>query len=160
MQRFYVQPTDTRIADYETELIELLKCGYLDTMTIGFKRDGNWIEPTLRYKARDLGSMQSADEDPGKVRPGADVSGASFYSFTTYTNKWDELTSAERDARRECRSIEAARMSPVSRVTWSPIELTHRAAKPSTGLQYGATNESTSLRRSIRTSHDVSRLRI
>ncbi len=98
MQRFYVQPTDTRIADYETELIELLKCGYLDTVTIGFKRDGNWIEPTLRYKARDLGSMQSVDEDPGKVRPGADVSGASFYSFATYTNKWDELTSVERDA--------------------------------------------------------------
>lgn len=97
MQRFYAKPTDTQIADYETELIELLKLGYLDTMTIGFKRDGNWIEPTLRYKARDLGGMQSADDDPGKVRPGADISRASFYSFATYTDKWDGLTSSERD---------------------------------------------------------------
>jgi hypothetical protein len=98
MQRFYSQPTDTRIADYETELIELLKEGYLDTLTLGFKRDGNWIEPTLRYKARDLNGMQSGDDDPGKIRPSADVSGASFYSYATYTAKWDTLSSTEQDA--------------------------------------------------------------
>lgn len=98
MQRFYAKPTDTQIADYETESIELLKNGYLDTITIGFQRDGQWIEPTLRYKARDLGSMQSADDDPGKVRPGANVSRASFYSYATYTDKWDTLTSADQDA--------------------------------------------------------------
>ena len=34
--------------------IELLKAGYLGTVTYGFRRDGNWIEPTLRYTARDL----------------------------------------------------------------------------------------------------------
>jgi hypothetical protein len=98
MQRFYDQPTDTRIINYETELVDLLKAGYLDTITLGFKRDGNWIEPTLRYKARDLGSMQSVDEDPGKIRPGANVSGASFSSYATYTPKWDALSGAEQEA--------------------------------------------------------------
>lgn len=97
MQRFYGKPSDNWIAEHETELIELLKNGYLDTITQGFQRDGKWIEPTLRYKARDLGGMQSADDDPGKIRPGADVSGATFNSYATYTAKWNALSSAERD---------------------------------------------------------------
>ena len=76
MQRFYGQPSDISIGQYEEELVELLKAGYLGTLTVGYQKSGNWIEPTLRYTARDLGEMQSADDDPGKVRPGADITGA------------------------------------------------------------------------------------
>lgn len=50
MQRFYGAPSDDRIAAYETEVVELLKAGYLDTVTYGFKRGDNWIEPTLDRK--------------------------------------------------------------------------------------------------------------
>ena len=49
MQRFYGQPSDGYIADFETEVVELLKEGYLGTVIYGFQRDGGWIEPTLRY---------------------------------------------------------------------------------------------------------------
>ena len=34
MQRLYGSPSDTDIADYETEVIELLKAGYLDTICV------------------------------------------------------------------------------------------------------------------------------
>lgn len=98
MQRFYGSPTDSHIADIELEVIELLKAGYLGTLTLGFKRNECWIEPTLRYTARDLGSMQSADDDPGRLRPGADVSGAMFYNYLTYSAKWDAATSTEKQA--------------------------------------------------------------
>ena len=98
MQRFYGQPSDFSIAQYEEELIELLKAGYLGTLTVGYKKDGKWIEPTLRYIARDLGDMQSADDDPGKIRPGADIKGASFHSYLTHSAKWHALSSAEQDA--------------------------------------------------------------
>jgi hypothetical protein len=98
MQRFYGKPTDERIAHYEAEATEMLRAGYLDTVTYGFKRDGNWIEPTLRYKARDLAGASANDDDPGKIRPGADISGASFYSYMTYTAAWDCLSQAERNA--------------------------------------------------------------
>lgn len=98
MQRFYSEPSDISIAQYEEELIELLKAGYLGTLTVGYKKNGSWIEPTLRYTAQDLGNMQSADDDPGKIRPGADISGASFYSYLTYSAKWDALTWDEKDA--------------------------------------------------------------
>jgi hypothetical protein len=98
MQRFYGEPSDISISQYEEELVELLKAGYLGTLTVGYKKNGNWIEPTLRYTARDLGEMQSADDDPGKVRPGADISGATFYNYLTYSAKWNTLTSDQQDA--------------------------------------------------------------
>lgn len=97
MQRFYNYPTDSSIATYETEIIELLKMGYLDTVTYGFKKDDKWIEPTLRYNAKDLSGMTSSDDDPGRVSPGANVVGASFCSYLKYSRAWDKLTSEERD---------------------------------------------------------------
>ncbi|PHR78672.1 hypothetical protein [Henriciella sp.] len=97
VQRFYGSPSDSQIADYESEAIALMKAGYLNYVWYGFKRNGLWIEPTLKYTAQDLYSG-SVDDDPGKIRPGADVSGASFYSYLTYSAKWFELSTAERDA--------------------------------------------------------------
>jgi len=98
IQRFYGSPTDARIAEYETETTELLKAGYLGTLTVGFRRADNWIEPTLRYTSRDLAGMAANDDDPGKIRPGADITGASFYSYLTYSAAWDRLSTAEQDA--------------------------------------------------------------
>jgi hypothetical protein len=61
-------------------------------VTYGFRRNGNWIEPTLRYTARDLAGAAANDDDPGRVRPGADISGAAFYSYLTYSPVWDILS--------------------------------------------------------------------
>jgi hypothetical protein len=98
MQRFYGYPSDTRIAQFDTEATELIKAGYLGTVTYGFQRNGNWVEPTLRYTARDLAGSSVNDDDPGRVRPGADVSGAVFKSYLTYSAAWHHLTSAEQKA--------------------------------------------------------------
>ena len=54
MQRLYGLPSDAAIAAYETEVVELLRRGYLGTAFYGFRRDGKWIEPTLRYTAHEL----------------------------------------------------------------------------------------------------------
>ncbi len=98
MQRFYGEPSDANIAQYEAEVIEMLKAGYLGTLTLGYKRDGAWIEPTLRYTARDLAGDDSADDDPGRVRPGANIANATFYNYMTYSSRWNSLSSAEQDA--------------------------------------------------------------
>lgn len=98
MQRLYGKPSDTQIADYEAECIALLKAGYFGEMTYGFRRNGDWIEPTLRYRARDLAGASAADDDPGRVPPGADISGASFYSYHVYGPGWDAATQSERDS--------------------------------------------------------------
>lgn len=99
IQRLYGSPTDEEIADYEAEVVELLKCGYLGTVTYGFRRDGKWTEPTVQYRARDLaGSAAANDDDPGRVRAGANIDGATFWSYMTYSAAWDQLSSAQRDA--------------------------------------------------------------
>lgn len=97
MQRFYGAPTDAEITVYEGEVTALLKAGYLGTVTYGFRRNDQFIEPSLRYTAQDLAADAANDDDPGRIRPSADISGASFYSYLTYSAAWNRLTGAEQD---------------------------------------------------------------
>lgn len=94
VQRLYGLPSDADIAAYETEVVELLRRGYLGTAFYGFRRDGKWIEPTLRYTAHELAAGE-VNDDPGRVRPGLNVAGATFYSYLTYSSAWDRLSAAE-----------------------------------------------------------------
>jgi len=98
MQRFYGSPSDADIADYETEITLLLKAGYLEKVTYGFYRNGEFIEPSLQYTARHLAGLAANDDDPGRVRPGADIRNATFYSYLTYSSAWIYLSQAEKDA--------------------------------------------------------------
>lgn len=113
MQRFYGHPSDSDIVKYESEAIELLKAGYFGTLTVGFLRGGQWIEPTLRYTARDLAGMAGNDDDPGRVLPGRDVSGATFYNYVTYSAAWDALSESQKDAfKRQMPFYRAGRAQP------------------------------------------------
>lgn len=98
MQRMYDAPSDTAIAQYETEVVELMKAGYLGTVSYGFRRDDVWIVPTLRYTAQDLLGSAASDDDPGRIRPGADITDATFYSYLTYSASWNRLTSEQQVA--------------------------------------------------------------
>lgn len=97
IQRLYGHPSDDVIADYEAEAVALMKAGYLDHVTYGFQRGGSWIEPTLRYTSRDLAGDSANDDDPGRIRPGKDVSGASFTSFLSYSNAYYLASDTERE---------------------------------------------------------------
>lgn len=98
MQRFYGSPSDIDIANYESEITEFIKKGYLGTVTYGFWRNANWIEPTLRYTARELADSATNDDDPGRVRANANITGATFYSYMTYSTAWFGLSDAEKEA--------------------------------------------------------------
>ncbi len=98
IQRLYGSPTDTRIAQFELEATELMKAGYLKEVTYGFKRNGAWIEPTVRYTARDLAAGAAGDDDPGRIRPGANIVGAAFSSYLVCSDTWHALTSAQQTA--------------------------------------------------------------
>lgn len=93
MQRLYGSPSDADIASYEGEIVALLKAGYLGRVTYGYWRNGDWIEPTLRYTAQDLAGAAANDDDPGRIRPNCDIAGASFYSYLTYSTAWNQLSS-------------------------------------------------------------------
>ena len=97
MQRFYKEPSDERIRRYETEVVKLLKSGYMGTVTYGFRRNGCWIEPTLSYTARDLSDAAASDDDPGRIRPNAPIDGASFWSYLTYSSSWGLLSPEQQE---------------------------------------------------------------
>lgn len=128
MQRFYDKPSDEWIQKFEAEAIAFLRSGYLDTVTYGFQKDDYWIEPTLSYTARDL-SDDIADDDPGRVRPGALIDGAYFNSYLTYNSAWTELTQeqqAEFDSRLPFKRTAAP--EPGANGYWSG-DLTYSAGK-------------------------------
>ena len=94
IQRFYGSPSDIWIDKYVRELVAFLKAGYLSKVIYGFKKNDEWVKPTLKYTAKELAdSFYSTDDDPGKIRPGADVSGAHFTSFLT--SDYGNATEAE-----------------------------------------------------------------
>ena len=98
IQRLYDEPSDSWIEAYETEAIKLLRAGYVASVTYGFRRNGNWIEPTLRYTERDLQGIAAADNDPGRIRPGSNVAHASFSSYLTYNAAWHILSGPEKES--------------------------------------------------------------
>lgn len=97
MHRLYGAPSIERVNQFEQELVAFLHHGYLDTVTYGFKRDGEWIEPSVRYVASEI-TTQGLDDDPGRVKPGHNVAGASFSSYLTYSSSWDRLTATEKSS--------------------------------------------------------------
>ncbi len=99
IQRFYNYPSDLQIERYEKEITQFLKNGFLKNVTYGFSKNGNWIEPTLIYTASDIES--EINDDPGRIRPGMDVSEASFYSFLEYSDEWFFQPESEKEKFRE-----------------------------------------------------------
>ncbi|PTX59822.1 hypothetical protein C8N46_108135 [Kordia periserrulae] len=97
MQRFHGQPSENHISDLEEEITQLLKDGYLDTVTYGFQRNGDWIDPTVRYTAQDLANSSGDDDDPGRINPHANVEGASFHSYLVPSSAWYDLSLDERN---------------------------------------------------------------
>jgi hypothetical protein len=95
IQRFYGSPSDEWIAAYEAEITQFLKGGFLKIVTYGFQRNGQWIEPTLQYSAKELGTG-AADDDPGRIRPNANIAGAGFTSYLTYSASWYALTGEQK----------------------------------------------------------------
>jgi hypothetical protein len=85
MNNFYDQPALSAIDAFYDEIVELLARKWVKTVDYGFWKDGAWIL-SLRYEVRDDGTI--ADTGTGRVHPNADVTGASFYSFLSYSSKF------------------------------------------------------------------------
>lgn len=119
MQRFYGEPSDEETREFEAEIVEILRSGYLSEVTYGFQRGGRWIEPTLCYRARDL-SGDATDDDPGRVIPGAPIGGALFNSYLTYNSAWDKLTPKQQaDFERRLPFTRTAAPEPDANGYWS-----------------------------------------
>lgn len=89
MQLYYGWPSDANIIDYFSELIEFLAYRYVTQVEYGFQHNGNRVV-SLEYTVRSDGTL--SDNRAGRVYARADISGADWFSFLTYSNKWWYLT--------------------------------------------------------------------
>ena len=76
-------PSEAYIEKLESEVIALLQSGYLGEVTYGFRKNDEWVL-ALKYHASANGDLVG-DDDPGKIKRGKDLSGASFCSVLTYS---------------------------------------------------------------------------
>lgn len=93
MNRYYGEPDESMISDLCAELAELLAGGYVKRVQYGFSRGGEKVL-FLEYAVQPSGLLQ--DNNSGRVFARADVRGATWNSYLTYSEKWRLLTDAAR----------------------------------------------------------------
>jgi len=93
VRTYYLRPSVDEITAYAEEAAILLNERYLNTVEYGFKRDDKVIF-SVKYIARSDGTLQ-ADDRPGRIPAGMDISGTVWYSYLTYTSAYDRLSSVE-----------------------------------------------------------------
>jgi hypothetical protein len=85
----YGHPDIAGIGDYETELIEMLSYEYVATYEFGFKKDGERVV-SWHYSVGADGGLHG-DSNAGALYTKADISGASYFNFMVYSDKWGKL---------------------------------------------------------------------
>lgn len=93
--RFYQFPSEKNIDDYVAELIILLAEGHLESVDYGFQKEGKWVL-ALHYEIYEsTGSLK--DDNAGRIPPGIDISGASWYSYLRKSKKFTALSTEQRE---------------------------------------------------------------
>lgn len=93
MSAYYGQPSRSEILSYYAELTILLLGNYVESVEYGFKQNDQRVL-SLHYKVR-TGGLQ-ADGRSGGVYARADISGAAWFSFLIYSDRWWQLSDNER----------------------------------------------------------------
>lgn len=92
LRAFYFRPSEQQIEDLYEELTEMLAGGYVATFEAGFRKSDRRVV-TVRYT---VSAGASSDERAGGIYARADVSGAAWFTFMTYSQAWSKLADAER----------------------------------------------------------------
>jgi len=92
----YNAPSESALADYLSELEELLAGGYVERYEFGFERYGQALL-SLRYIVGPDGGLGSAGA-AGGVPAGVNIAGASFFNFLTFSTSWFLLSGASKSA--------------------------------------------------------------
>lgn len=90
-QQLYGKPSDPQRNDYGTELALMLRDNYVSTYEFGFKLDEQRLV-SWHYTITVNGLTGGADDRPGKIWPGVDVSKARFFNFMSYSSSWWALS--------------------------------------------------------------------
>ena len=94
-RRYYGKPAQTVVDEYNEELTELLRFGYIDQYEFGFKKDGRRVL-SWRYCVDSSGSL-AGDDRAGKLLPSADIAGCDYFNTIWRSADWWALTDEERN---------------------------------------------------------------
>ncbi len=89
--RLHDQPSVAAVEDYNYELVELLRYGYLSRYEFGFKRDDKRVL-SWSYEVDSYGNIET-DERAGKMSAYVDLDGTTFFNYAWYSSKYHNLTS-------------------------------------------------------------------
>jgi hypothetical protein len=97
LNALYGHPALPWIDMYVEEAALLLRDGYLGTVSFGFRdTSANEWKLRLRYTATAGGHLM--DSRPGSLPTNASIASCSFYSYLSYSSKFQDLTAAEQAA--------------------------------------------------------------
>lgn len=99
-RQLYVEPSVDAINDYGTELALMLRDGYVEAYEFGFKRDEQRIV-SWRYTVDASGDLSAADDRPGGLISGVNITGASFFNQMTWASSWSRLSEEEKERIRQ-----------------------------------------------------------
>jgi hypothetical protein len=95
LRSFYGRPTEQHINDLYDELVEMLAGGYVAIFEAGFRKDGKRVV-SQRYTVSTSGT--STDQRAGGIYARADVTGAAWFTFMTYSTAWSNLSDTAQQA--------------------------------------------------------------
>lgn len=91
--RLYGRPFESGIPALQDELGVMLTGGYVSTYEFGFKRDEKRVV-TWYYSVDASGNLVGGNDDrSGGIYAHADINGAEYFNFMTYSQKWWDLNS-------------------------------------------------------------------
>ncbi len=125
--RLHGRPAISVVEQYNEELIELLRYGYLSQYEFGFKRNGKRVL-SWAYEVDSYGSI-SGDDRPGKMSAYVDLSTTSFFNYVSYTDKYFNLSLDEQAAFKASHPINRTSGDPPSdgNGVWSGTEKNYSA---------------------------------
>lgn len=103
--RLYGDPTASAVVNYEAELVAMLAGGYVEEYEFGYKKGGLRVV-SWQYRVNASGDLVGgADDRSGGIYARADVAGATYFNFMSYSTRWFALSASERDGVRASHSI-------------------------------------------------------
>jgi Bacterial HORMA domain family 1 len=95
---YYGQPSETSILEYQEELVVMLLHGFVSAYEFGFEQNDRRVV-CWQYRVSSSGDLVGgSDDSSGGIYARAEVSGACYFNFMTYSEAWSDLTSAEQSA--------------------------------------------------------------
>jgi len=125
--RLHGKPSLTVVENYNEELVELLRYGYLSRYEFGFKKDDKRVL-SWSYEVTSDGNI-ATDERAGKMSAYVDLDGTSFFNYAWYSSKYHNLTSDQQAGFKDSHPVNRTSGDPPSDGvgSWSGTEKNYSA---------------------------------